>query len=121
MDADTQTPPLATIPRLPNSPEGRRRFVDDDTIDWEVLVKDGAGKVVFRMIGKDTRVKAGGKEKHALDTKALQGTWVATKYEYDGKRVPLELFRKVSVRFTGNSFVMTDEGGDVSGDYQLGN
>ena len=119
-DAATKTLTWTTIAGYPSPTTVTRRFVDDDTIDWEVVVKDGAGKVVFRMIGKDTRVKAGGEEKHALDTKVLQGTWVATRYEYDGKQVPVELIRKVSLRFTGDSFVMTEEGGDVSGDYQLG-
>ena len=33
------------------------RFVDDDNTEWAVLVKDGMGKVLFRMEGKSVRVK----------------------------------------------------------------
>ena len=33
----------------------RHRFVDDDTFQWDVVSKDGKGKVLFRMEGKATR------------------------------------------------------------------
>ena len=35
----------------------KHRFVDDDNTEWAVLVKDGAGKILFRMEGKSVRVK----------------------------------------------------------------
>lgn len=36
---------------------GKHHFIDADTIEWSVLVKDGDSKVYFRMQGKSTRVK----------------------------------------------------------------
>lgn len=35
----------------------RHRFADADTMDWEVVIKDDAGRVLSLMEGKDTRVK----------------------------------------------------------------
>ena len=32
------------------------RFIDDNNIEWAVLVKDGTGKILFRMEGKSVRV-----------------------------------------------------------------
>jgi uncharacterized protein (TIGR03067 family) len=213
-DAKTKTLTWTTIASYPSPTTVRIRFIDDDTIEWDVVVKDGAGKVAFRLDGKNTRVKnpvksvdaeadklvkeltdmtnqaaalyekvtdrnsylqtqpkvealmqnlaatrklvealgpdrrkaalksnqahmdqalerlanaqqkatnlgVGGDESRSLDIKALQGTWIATKYNYDGKQVPLEITSKVRIRFTGSSFVMTEENGDVSGEYQI--
>jgi len=35
----------------------RHRFVNDDTFEWDVVVKDTKGKVLFRMEGKALRAK----------------------------------------------------------------
>jgi hypothetical protein len=35
----------------------RHRFVDDDAVEWDVVVRDATGKVFFRMEGKNARVK----------------------------------------------------------------
>lgn len=35
----------------------RHRFVNDDTFEWDVVVKDAKGKVLFRMEGKAARAK----------------------------------------------------------------
>jgi hypothetical protein len=35
----------------------RHRFVNDDAVEWDVVVRDGAGKVLFRMEGKSARVE----------------------------------------------------------------
>jgi len=41
----------------------RHRFANDNAIDWNVISKDGKGKVVFRMEGKATRLKKPAKKK----------------------------------------------------------
>jgi hypothetical protein len=35
----------------------RHRFVDDNTAEWDIVVKDGTGKVFFRQDGKSVRAK----------------------------------------------------------------
>jgi hypothetical protein len=40
-----------------NTTTTKHRFVDDDNTEWAVLVKDGNGKILFRMEGKSVRAK----------------------------------------------------------------
>lgn len=40
-----------------NTTTTEHRFVDEDNAEWAVLVKDGNGKILFRMEGKSVRVK----------------------------------------------------------------
>jgi uncharacterized protein (TIGR03067 family) len=58
-------------------------------------------------------------EIRSLGIENLQGRWVATKYEFDGKHVPLEATRKVAITFKGSAFVMSEEDGNVSGEFRI--
>jgi uncharacterized protein (TIGR03067 family) len=86
--------------------------------DPESTVVKGASKVLAMMYCT-LFLLAGGGENRSLDNKNLQGTWVATKYEFDGKHVPLEATRKVAITFKGDALVMSEEDGDVSGEFQI--
>jgi hypothetical protein len=59
-DADTNTMTFTARDRG-NTTTVTSRFLDADNIEWAVLVKDSEGKTLFRMEGKSTRIKEGGK------------------------------------------------------------
>lgn len=54
-DAATKTMTWTSAGEFPAT--ARHRFVDDDNTEWDVTVKDAAGKIMFRMEGKGVRAK----------------------------------------------------------------
>jgi hypothetical protein len=56
-DADARTMTWTSTGDQPMATTARQRFVDTDTLEWDVVVRDRTGKVYFRMEGKSTRVK----------------------------------------------------------------
>jgi hypothetical protein len=56
-DADAKTMVWSSVGEPSFTTTVRHHFVDEDHIEWDVVVKDGSGKVLFRMDGKNVRVK----------------------------------------------------------------
>jgi hypothetical protein len=56
-DADTKTMTWSSVGDPMFTTTVRHRFVNDDAVEWDVVVRDGAAKVFFRMAGKSARVE----------------------------------------------------------------
>jgi Protein of unknown function (DUF1579) len=56
-DADTKTMTWSSVGEPAFTTTTHHRFVDDDTVEWDVVIKEGTAKVLFRMEGKSVRVK----------------------------------------------------------------
>jgi len=56
-DADAKTMTWTSVGEPAFTTTTRHRFVDYDTVEWDAVIKDDKGKVLFRMEGKSVRVK----------------------------------------------------------------